>query len=95
MDVVTRHEPDQHRFVVALDGGAEATLSYSHAGTKTLDFRSTFVPEDQRGRGIGERLVFDALDYARANGYGVIPSCSFVRTLVRRRAEYRDLIVEP
>jgi len=91
MKIVTRHEPDNHRFVVDLDE-AEATLEYRQAGDRTLDYRSTFVPVAHRGRGVGERLVRDALDYARENDFSVIPSCSFVRAFVKRHSEYRDLI---
>lgn len=93
MEIVTRHEPESHRFVVYLED-AEATLEYGHAGPKTLDYRSTFVPVKYRGKGVGERMVIDALDYARENGYAVIPSCSFVRALVKRHTEYKDLVVE-
>ncbi|HYO45390.1 MAG TPA: GNAT family N-acetyltransferase [Gemmatimonadota bacterium] len=93
MNVTALHEPDRHRFVVRLEDG-EATLQYNHAGSKTLDFRSTFVPEQHRGRKIGDKLVVDALAYARTQGYSVIPSCPFVRTVVRRHSEYGDLIVE-
>jgi predicted GNAT family acetyltransferase len=93
MNVTVLHEPDRHRFVVALENG-EATLQYKHAGSKTFDFRSTFVPEQHRGRQIGEKLVVEALAYARTLGYSVIPSCPFVHTIVRRHSEYGDLIVE-
>jgi predicted GNAT family acetyltransferase len=93
MPVKVRHEPDRHRFVVPLEGG-EATLRYEQAGSTTLDFRTTFVPVRHRGRNIGETLVVEALAYARAQGYSVIPSCPFVRTVVRRHSEYEDLIVE-
>ena len=93
MEIVTRHEPENHRFVVYLED-SEATLEYGHAGPKTLDYRSTFVPVEYRGKGVGERMVLDALDYARENGYAVIPSCSFVRALVKRHKEYKDLVVE-
>jgi predicted GNAT family acetyltransferase len=91
MDLATRHEPENHRFVVDLDRD-EATLEYRQAGAKTLDYRSTFVPVAHRGRGVGERLVRDALDYAREKGLSVIPSCSFVQAFVKRHAEYRDLV---
>lgn len=87
------HEPDNHRFVIKTDDG-DATLIYRHAGEKTLDFRSTYVPEEQRGHRLGELLVIDGLAYARDKGYSVIPSCPFVRTVVRRHPEYSDLIVE-
>ena len=93
MDIRTRHEPENERFVVATESG-DATLEYRHAGTKTLDYRSTFVPEKERNHGIGERMVLDALDWARDNDYSVIPSCPFVKAVARRHSEYQDLIVQ-
>ena len=89
----TRHDPENTRFVIALEG-AVATLEYHHAGERTLDFTSTFVPVEHRNKRVGERLVLDALDYARENGYRVIPSCPFVRAVARRHREYQDLLTE-
>ena len=89
----TRHEPDNGRFVIELDG-AEAVLEYSEAGPRTLDYTSTFVPEEHRNKGVGERLVLDALRYAREQGVRVIPTCPFVRTVVKRHPEHQDLIAE-
>ena len=89
----TRHEPENSRFAITLEG-ASATLEYHHAGERTLDYTSTFVPEEHRNKGVGERLVLDALDYAREKGYRVIPSCPFVRTVVKRHPEHQDLLTE-
>lgn len=93
MEIRTKHEPENERFVVHLDTG-DATLEYKHAGPKTLDYRSTFVPEDERRHGIGERMVLDALDWARENDYSVIPTCPFVRAVVERHIEVQDMVVE-
>ncbi|CAN5298502.1 MAG: N-acetyltransferase [Gemmatimonadetes bacterium] len=89
----TRHDPGRRRFLIDTEGG-EAHLDYVDAGDRTLDYRHTFVPEALRGREIGARLVKDALDWARENGYRVIPSCPFVRRIVDRNPEYRDLVSE-
>lgn len=91
--MVARHDVENTRFVIALEG-ATAVLDYERANERTLDFISTFVPVEHRNRKVGERLVMDALDYARAQGYRVIPSCPFVRTVVRRHPEYQDLLAE-
>ena len=93
MEIQTQHEPDSQRFVVRLDSG-EATLEYEHAGSKTLYYKSTFVPEEERDRGIGEQMVLDALDWARDHDYGVIPSCPFVKSVVERHKEYQGVVVQ-
>ncbi len=93
MSVETRHDIENTRFVISLEG-ATATLEYTQASEGTLDFTSTFVPVEHRNKRIGERLVIDAFDYVRAKGYRVIPSCPFVRTIARRHSEYQDLLTE-
>lgn len=91
MDLEIRHDRDRQRFVAPLNG-KEATLRYSEAGERRLDYRSTFVPEEHRHKGIGERIVIEALDWARDNGYEVIPTCPFVKRVLDEHPEYGDLL---
>jgi predicted GNAT family acetyltransferase len=86
MDLRLVHDTDHNRFVVRTAHG-EATLKYARSDANTLDYRSTFVPEQDRGKGIGEALVLQALDWAGENGFQVIPSCPFVRRVL---AEHPD-----
>ena len=81
-----RHDMDHNRFVAETAHG-EATLEYSRANVDTLDFRRTFVPEADRGAGIGEALVVHALEWAEENGFEILPSCPFVRRVLERRPE--------
>lgn len=94
MDIDTRHEPEQSRFAAIIDGQV-AHLDYAESGEGVLDYRHTWVPEVLRNRGIGERLVLDALDWARSHDYRVIPTCPFVDAVVRRHPEHADLVERP
>ena len=78
------HDLDNNRFVARTAHG-EAVLEYSRADADTLDYRRTFVPEADRGAGIGEALVLHALDWAEENGFEVLPSCPFVRRVLERQ----------
>ncbi len=78
MKLDIRHDPDGGRFFASL-GGAEATLVYTEAGARTLDFTHTYVPEALRHQNIGEAIVKHALAYAEENGFEVIPTCPFVK----------------
>lgn len=55
----------------------------------------TAVPPRLQGQGIAAQVVAGALDYARAQGLKVQPSCSYVRAYMRRHAETHDLRVTP
>ena len=83
MKLVIRHDPGRGRFFASI-GGAEATLLYTEAGARTLDFTHTYVPEALRHRNIGEAIVKHALAYAAANGFEVIPTCPFVKWVMGR-----------
>lgn len=86
-----RIREDRNRIELPLEGGT-ATLDYAPGGQGVLDFRSTVVPPELRGQGAGGRLVGQALDWARREGFRVIPTCSFVESYVEKHPEYRDLV---
>jgi predicted GNAT family acetyltransferase len=86
-----RHDREMTTFTIELDG-AEAVLMYRRVGEDTLDFIETFVPPQHRGRGVAASLAHTAFEYARENGYRVIPTCPYIGTYLKRHPEYRDLV---
>ncbi|WP_225747546.1 N-acetyltransferase [Eikenella sp. Marseille-P7795] len=88
------HQPAAQRFELT-EHGETAYLSYTLLPDGTYDFRHTVVPPPIGGRGIGTRLVQTALAHARAHGWPVRPSCSFVRTYIEHHPEYGDLLHRP
>lgn len=91
MDVDIVHEKENQRFVATVEG-RPSYLRYAPREEGVLDFVSTFVHRELRGRGVGEKLVKRALDHAREEGCRVIPSCWFVETVVARNPAYRDVL---
>lgn len=85
------HQRSANRFVARVQAG-EAVLLYAPAGDKVLEFYSTFVPPDARGRGLASSLVEAALGFAREEGFQVIPSCWYVASWMQSRPEYHDLL---
>ncbi len=83
MKLVIHHDPGRGRFFALLEG-MEATLLYTEAGARTLDFTRTYVPEALRHRNIGEAIVKHALAYSAGNGFEVIPTCPFVKWVLGR-----------
>lgn len=70
-------EPDQHRFVVELEGSV-AELVY-HLEDGRLVLTHTEVPEAIGGHGIGGLLVNAAVDRAARDDLTVVPWCPFAR----------------
>lgn len=88
MTTITHNEKTQ-RFELHQDGQT-AYLSYQKNGD-VLNYNHTIVPPELGGQGIGSQLAKYALDYAKANGKKVVPSCSFVDNYITKHPEYQDV----
>ncbi|HEY9505444.1 MAG TPA: GNAT family N-acetyltransferase [Gemmatimonadales bacterium] len=85
------HDLVSGRFTIAASSGT-AVLSYAAAGSDLLEIYSTYVPPADRGHGIAARLVQAAVEYARAQGLRIIPSCWYVAQWLRHHPEHADLV---
>jgi predicted GNAT family acetyltransferase len=92
MKLDIRHEAARRRFAAAVGQDREAVLEYRVAASGVLDYYHTFVPPEARGRGVASEITSFALDYARAHGYLVRPSCPFVARFVAVHPEFADLV---
>jgi predicted GNAT family acetyltransferase len=75
------HQKDLHRFVLAQDG-YECLLEYRLSGAddrQSVDFIHTYVPFQLRGKKLAEQLVDAGLLWAKAQGYQIDASCSYVK----------------
>jgi predicted GNAT family acetyltransferase len=86
-------DEDAGRFEVPVEDN-KAVLKFRKVDDRTLDYVSTVVPPEARGRGIAGKLVRHALDWARDGGYEVIPTCSYVQSWIERHEDYQDLVAE-
>lgn len=85
------HIPERQRFEIDLGDGAVAELDYRLHGD-TVSMIHTGVPPAFQGQGIAAVITKYALDWARDNGYDVIPSCRYVQTYIERFPEYKPLV---
>lgn len=85
------HDKDRRRFVLPVDS-REAVIDYVERGDGVLDLTSTFVPRELRGRGIAGNLTRQVLDYARAEGLKIVPTCPYIAAFIDRNPGYRDLV---
>ena len=93
MEMNAIHNPAAARFEVLL-GEGPARCEYRQVGP-VLVLHHTEVPAALQGRGIAAVLVRAALDWARAQGLRVRPSCSYVAAYTRRHPDTHPLLESP
>ncbi len=86
------HRPEAHCFEADVQG-QRAVCAYQRHGD-VLDLHHTAVPPASQGQGHAAALVQAALDWARAQGLKVRPTCSYVAVYMRRHPETQDLLAE-
>ena len=89
-DWLVEHKVADSMFVVDADGYT-AVLAYklftNGQGQPAIDFTSTFVPPELRGKGIAEKLVRAGIQWATENGYTLQASCWYVAKFIRGGAK--------
>ena len=89
-EIVVRHNVAESRFETVVD--SFLSVADYELAVGTMIMTHTFVPPELRGRGIAEKLVRTALDWARTERLRVVPACSYVATFVQRHSEYQPLV---
>ena len=89
-DIGVRHNPEANRFEAEVEG----TLSVAdyQLRDREMIMTHTFVPPEMRGRGIAEKLVRTALEYAETQQLRVVPACSYVAAFIQRHPEFHRLV---
>lgn len=90
MSFAIDHDRTAHRFGTQVEG-AHCVLDYT-LGSGVMTITHTEVPPAVGGRGIASALVQAALDTARAEGWKVVPACSYAAVWMQRHPQYRDLL---
>jgi uncharacterized protein len=88
--ITVRDNSEEGQFEARL-GNDMAVAKYTRIGNAFM-FTHTEVPEELEGRGIGSRLVHEALESAKQRGLTVIPMCPFVASYIREHPEYLELV---
>ncbi len=84
------HNEERHRF----EAGSfpELAMVNYRLRDQTVDLTHTEVPGAYQGQGLAGKLAKAALDWARTQGYKVVPSCSYIRGYIDKHPEYADLL---
>ena len=78
-------------FVVHRSGRRVGELTYLRRSGRVW-MQSTWVEPLRRGQGAAHLLVRSAIDEARRERWSVVAECAFVRDVLQRHPEWRDVL---
>ncbi|MBO6586176.1 MAG: N-acetyltransferase [Gracilimonas sp.] len=78
-------------FYIEREGKRVAEMTYSKAGPERIIIDHTEVADETRGEGLGKKLVYKAVEFARENNLKILPLCPFARSVFSKNPEIRDV----
>jgi hypothetical protein len=67
-------------------------LVYKWSGKNRFIIEHTEVAEKMEGKGIGKRLVLEAVTYARNNALKILPLCTYAKSVFDKTPEIHDVL---
>lgn len=93
MDII-REDNGQNGIVKALDGETEAErLNYTWSGAGRIIIDHTEVYAPYGGKGLGQKLVLAAVDFARENDIRILPLCPFARKVIEKNPDAAEVLL--
>ena len=89
MTATVRHDSQQQRYVLEVNGQPLGLAAYRDEGERRL-FTHTEVDPSLEGKGMGSALVRGALDDTQAEGKRIVPICEFIAAYVKKHHDWDD-----
>lgn len=87
-----RHNPDQHRFELPIEGDAMALTVYRRDENGAYVLLHTEVPDAYAGQGIASALAQGLFAMARAQGFKLVLRCPYMAAWFARHSDYGDVV---
>ena len=90
---VNHIEEDKRGYFIALEDSVEVgRITYVMSGDTKLIINHTEVNPTYEGNGIGRKLVFAVVGYARDHGMKILPLCTFAKAIFDKTPEIKDVL---
>lgn len=92
MEVKNEFTDKKGTFYVEDNGQRIAVMEYTFAGPGKFIIDHTVVNPGNEGKGLGKLLVKAGVEFARKNGYKIIPLCPYAKSVIDKTPEFQDVL---
>lgn len=93
MEIQHIQENKKRGYFAASENSTEmGRITYTMAGDTKLIIDHTEVSAAYEGHGLGKKLVFAVVDYARTNNIKILPVCTFAKAVFDKTPEIQDVL---
>lgn len=79
-------------FYIEIDGKEQAIMTFVFTNDNKISIDHTEVYAGNEGKGLAKKLVNKAVDYAREHNLKIIPVCTFVKSVIDKTPEFKDIV---
>ncbi|MCO4813162.1 MAG: N-acetyltransferase [Flavobacteriales bacterium] len=85
------HDKAEHRFVLMVDDGIEAYVSYELRSNE-MYLTYSYVPSQLRGQGVGQKLVEETFALLTKEGFIANAVCSYIKKIALSSSKWKTII---
>ncbi len=87
-----QHDKEHKQFVLPLENGEEAKVTYTLVSEDEMRLTYSEVPRSLRGNGIGKELVLKTFEKLTQEGFVATAVCSYIRAVAIRDPKWKEII---
>ena len=92
MNIEQFNDEKKGSFKAIEDGKVAGEMTYVWAGPGKIIIDHTEVNPDFSGKGVGKKLVLEAVKYARDNKVKILPLCPFAKSVFDKNPDLQDVL---
>ncbi|WP_177761968.1 GNAT family N-acetyltransferase [Flavobacterium sp. I3-2] len=92
MEIVHKEFENKGAFIAQSEGKKAGEMTYSKAGESLIIIDHTEVDSAFGGQGVGKKMVFAAVDFAREKNIKILPLCPFAKAAFEKDASIQDVL---
>ena len=81
-------------FTAKVDGEDAGKMTYTWLSDQRIRIDHTVVKEAFSGKGVGKKLVLEAVNMARKQSLKIVPQCPFAHSVFKRDSSIQDVLDE-